>query len=69
MSDREKRIEALEREAKGIAAAVQNAEKNMTQLSLTLEYLKKRYTDIIFEMVSLGKTSISAIVEKSVEDL
>lgn len=69
MSDREKRIEELEREAKGIAAAVQTAERNMTQLSLTLEYLKKRHTDIIFEMISLGKTSVSDIVAKSVEDL
>lgn len=69
MTEREKRIEALEREAKGIAAAVQTAERNMTQLYLTLEYLKKRYTDIIFEIVSLGKTSVSDIVAKSVEDL
>ena len=69
MTEREKRIEALEREAKGIANAVQTAEKNMTQLSLTLEYLKKRYTDIISELVSLGKTSVSDIIAKSVEDL
>ena len=68
MSDREKRIKKLEKEAKQVFTTVQETEKNLTQLNLLLDYLKTRYASIISEMVSLGKTDVWNIVRDSAEE-
>ena len=69
MTEREKRIKELEQEEKTIIKAVIETERNLSQLSLLLDYLKTRHTGIVTELVSLGKRNILDILKDGAKDL
>ena len=69
MTEREKRIKELEQEEKTIIKAVIETERNLSQLSLLMDYLKTRHTSIVTELASLGKRNILDILQNGVKDL